>query len=96
MDPEGAPETGASAPDAPGPSGAFLLAAKLPLAGFGAMQRKAFDEMHDGSDRVREHYREFDRWLSEQSPDAMQDKRAEADPCFDASASRSRSMATRT
>ncbi len=46
------------------------------------MQRKAFDEMYDGSDRVRAHYREFERWLSEQTPDAMQFKRAEADLVF--------------
>ena len=26
---------------------------------------KAFDEMYDGKDRVRAHYREFERWLSE-------------------------------
>ena len=43
---------------------------------------KAFDEMYDGDDRVRAHYREFERWLSEQTPDAMQFKRAEADLVF--------------
>jgi uncharacterized circularly permuted ATP-grasp superfamily protein len=43
---------------------------------------KAFDEMYDGTDRVRAHYREFERWLSEQTPDAMQFKRAEADLVF--------------
>jgi uncharacterized circularly permuted ATP-grasp superfamily protein len=43
---------------------------------------KAFDEMYDGNDRVRAHYREFERWLSEQTPDAMQFKRAEADLVF--------------
>ena len=43
---------------------------------------KAFDEMYDGSDRVRAHYREFERWLSEQTPDTMQFKRAEADLVF--------------
>jgi uncharacterized circularly permuted ATP-grasp superfamily protein len=43
---------------------------------------KAFDEMYDGNDRVRAHYREFERWLSEQTPDAMQFKRAEADLMF--------------
>jgi uncharacterized circularly permuted ATP-grasp superfamily protein len=46
------------------------------------MQQRAFDEMYDGSDRVRAHYREFERWLSEQTPDAMQFKRAEADLVF--------------
>ncbi len=44
--------------------------------------QKAFDEMYDGNDRVRAHYREFERWLSEQTPDAMQFKRAEADLVF--------------
>jgi uncharacterized circularly permuted ATP-grasp superfamily protein len=43
---------------------------------------KAFDEMYDGNDRVRAHYREYERWLSEQTPDAMQFKRAEADLVF--------------
>ena len=43
---------------------------------------KAFDEMYDGNDRVRAHYREFERWLSEQTPEAMQFKRAEADLVF--------------
>ena len=43
---------------------------------------KAFDEMYDGNERVRAHYREFERWLSEQTPDAMQFKRAEADLVF--------------
>jgi len=31
---------------------------------------------------VREHYSEFDRWLSEQSAETMRDKRAEADLVF--------------
>ena len=44
--------------------------------------QKAFDEMYDGTDRVRAHYREFERWLSEQTPDAMEFKRAEADLVF--------------
>ena len=43
---------------------------------------KAFDEMYDGDECVRAHYREFERWLSEQTPDAMQFKRAEADLVF--------------
>ena len=46
------------------------------------MQQNAFDEMYDGSDRVRAHYREFERWLSEQTADAMKFKRAEADLVF--------------
>ena len=44
--------------------------------------QKAFDEMYDGDECVRAHYREFERWLSEQTPDAMQFKRAEADLVF--------------
>ena len=42
-----------------------------------------FDEMYaDGSGVVREHYREFEAWLSEQSPEALSCKRAEADLIF--------------
>jgi len=42
-----------------------------------------FDEMYaDGSGVIREHYREFEAWLSEQSPEALRRKRAEADLIF--------------
>jgi uncharacterized circularly permuted ATP-grasp superfamily protein len=42
-----------------------------------------FDEMYtDGSTVVREHYREFQAWLSEQSPERIAHKRAEADLIF--------------
>lgn len=42
-----------------------------------------FDEMYaDGSGVVREHYREFEAWLSEQSPETLRCKRAEADLIF--------------
>ena len=42
-----------------------------------------FDEMYaKGSSEVREHYREFAAWLSEQPPDAIARKRAEADLIF--------------
>ena len=44
--------------------------------------RAAFDEMYDGDQHVRVHYREFERWFSEQTPEAMQFKRAEADLVF--------------
>ncbi|MBC8119036.1 MAG: circularly permuted type 2 ATP-grasp protein [Burkholderiaceae bacterium] len=44
--------------------------------------QKAFDEMYDGHERVRAHYREFERWLTEQTPEAMQFKRKEADLVF--------------
>ena len=32
--------------------------------------------------KVREHYREFDNWLAQQSPDTIARKRAEADLTF--------------
>ena len=41
-----------------------------------------FDEMYGAEGAVREHYREFDRWLAEQSPETMRNKRAEADLVF--------------
>ena len=42
-----------------------------------------FDEMYaDGKSTVREHYREFEAWLSEQSADTIARKRAEADLIF--------------
>ena len=41
-----------------------------------------FDEMHGAEGAVREHYREFDRWLVEQSSETMRNKRAEADLVF--------------
>jgi uncharacterized circularly permuted ATP-grasp superfamily protein len=43
---------------------------------------KAYDEMHAAPGSVREHYREFERWLAAQSPDSMRDKRDEADLVF--------------
>jgi uncharacterized circularly permuted ATP-grasp superfamily protein len=36
----------------------------------------------DGANTVREHYREFQAWLSEQSPETIASKRAEADLIF--------------
>ena len=44
--------------------------------------QKPYDEMYDGHERVRTHYLELERWLSEQSREAMQFKRAEADLVF--------------
>jgi uncharacterized circularly permuted ATP-grasp superfamily protein len=41
-----------------------------------------FDEMYSADGSVREHYLEFERWLSEQSSDTMRNKRAEADLVF--------------
>jgi len=43
---------------------------------------KPYDEMHGAEGAVREHYREFERWLAEQSAESMRDKRAEADLVF--------------
>jgi len=43
---------------------------------------KPYDEMYASEGAVREHYREFERWLAEQSPDSMHNKRAEADLTF--------------
>ncbi len=42
----------------------------------------AYDEMYREDERVREHYREFERWLADQSADTMRNKRAEADLVF--------------
>jgi uncharacterized circularly permuted ATP-grasp superfamily protein len=43
---------------------------------------KAYDEMYDGRERVRAHYGEYERWLVEQTPEAMRAKRTEADLAF--------------
>jgi uncharacterized circularly permuted ATP-grasp superfamily protein len=43
---------------------------------------KPIDEMYSTDGRVREHYLEFERWLAEQTTEAMRDKRAEADLVF--------------
>jgi uncharacterized circularly permuted ATP-grasp superfamily protein len=43
---------------------------------------RAYDEMYDTADVVRSHYREYERWLAEQSDDTMRFKRAEADLVF--------------
>jgi uncharacterized circularly permuted ATP-grasp superfamily protein len=41
-----------------------------------------FDEMYDAHGQVREHYRDFSDWLSEQPAEALATKRAEADLNF--------------
>jgi len=42
-----------------------------------------FDEMYtDGAGAVRPHYREFERWLADQSPETITRKRVEADVIF--------------
>jgi uncharacterized circularly permuted ATP-grasp superfamily protein len=43
---------------------------------------KPYDEMYGADGAVRGHYRDFERWLAEQSPDLMRNKRAEADITF--------------
>jgi uncharacterized circularly permuted ATP-grasp superfamily protein len=43
---------------------------------------KPYDEMYCADGTVREQYREFERWLEEQSQDSMRNKRAEADLVF--------------
>ena len=46
------------------------------------MTRPQFDEMHDGSERVRQHYQGYQRWLSRQAEQAMQARREEAEMIF--------------
>ena len=41
-----------------------------------------FDEMHAAGDAVREHYRGYQRWLSEQPQDVMRSRREEAEMIF--------------
>lgn len=42
----------------------------------------SFDEMHATSATVREHYRPYDRWLSQQPRDSMRSRRDEAEMIF--------------
>ena len=42
----------------------------------------AFDEMQSADATVREHYREYDRWLGRQPADAMHSRRQEAELIF--------------
>ncbi len=44
--------------------------------------RPSFDEMHVSGTEVREHYREYDRWLQAQAPELMRDRREEAELIF--------------
>ena len=44
--------------------------------------RPSFDEMHVSATQVREHYREYDRWLQAQAPELMRDRREEAELIF--------------
>ena len=46
------------------------------------MTRPSFDEMHATSATVREHYRVYDRWLSQQPRDMMKSRREEAEVIF--------------
>jgi uncharacterized circularly permuted ATP-grasp superfamily protein len=44
--------------------------------------RPSFDEMHADGAAVREHYRGYDRWLTQQPSDVMQSRREEAEVIF--------------
>ena len=44
--------------------------------------RPSFDEMHADAGTVREHYRGYDRWLSQQPNDVMLSRREEAEVIF--------------
>jgi uncharacterized circularly permuted ATP-grasp superfamily protein len=46
------------------------------------MRVQAFDEMMGAKGEVRQHYQGFAKWLSEQSPEVIATKRAEADLSF--------------
>ena len=45
-------------------------------------QRPMFDEMHASPSEVREHYRQYARWLSEQPDEVMAARREEAEMIF--------------
>ena len=44
--------------------------------------RPSFDEMRADGNTVREHYRGYDRWLSQQPNDVMLSRREEAEVIF--------------
>ncbi len=46
------------------------------------MSRPMFDEMHASAGDLREHYRNYARWLAEQPDDAMAARREEAEMIF--------------
>ena len=46
------------------------------------MNRPMFDEMNASPTEVREHYRRYARWLAEQPPEVMADRREEAEVIF--------------
>ncbi len=46
------------------------------------MNRLMFDEMHASPDEVRAHYAGYARWLAEQPPEVMADRREEAEVIF--------------
>jgi len=46
------------------------------------MNRLMFDEMHASPDEVRAHYEGYARWLAEQPPEVMADRREEAEVIF--------------
>ena len=44
--------------------------------------KSSFDEMHGSGQQVREHYRGYEQWLSQQPGDAMNSRREEAEMIF--------------
>lgn len=46
------------------------------------MLNKAFDELYTPTGEVRAHYQDFQRWLQNQAPERLENKRAEADLIF--------------
>ena len=46
------------------------------------MTRPMFDEMNASPTEVRAHYMKYARWLAEQPPDVMADRREEAEVIF--------------
>ena len=41
-----------------------------------------FDEMHESSELVRQHYQTYDRWLGKQPREMMRSRREEAEMIF--------------
>ena len=44
--------------------------------------RPSFDEMRISGSEVRDHYRQYERWLQSQPTDLMRDRREEAEVIF--------------
>ena len=63
---------GTSGPPTPLTRAEHLDGADFATLGGGGTMKAGFDEMHDASGAVREHYGGYDRWLKEQPPQVMQ------------------------